>query len=366
LIWDIDQPVSQNPLDMILSVLSGNDGSFPMSAEQATKAILANAVSIMQSNPDFIEFLEATQNNARYDTLIDETQEWLESGDTSNLPENVDLPDPEQAHQEMKPLFSITQMAFELGYQRGCEANPGCTTEYADCVVEQYCTPGETCVVEITAEAIADLFPGKTAADFEGAWLAIDNSVEQFLVSEEETTKWLQIENGRASYSFMHNTETPVVLGVKIDPDGAPVDTWVELCRRLIRFTGLESTNDPVIILTEVSSETVIYAGNTVSVFGTSGADRITLESGAKAELINFPGQNLIEIQSDAGLFTVYRSGAVVTFQGSDGTLLKIPATKTFQDIDFTDKTLQLSIQSGQVMLGSQIIELAQSPVTGE
>jgi hypothetical protein len=220
--------------------------------------------------------------------------------------------------------------------------------------------------VEITAQEIADLIPGKTVADFEGASLFIDNSVEQFLVSEQETTEEVRIENGRAIYSFMQNTETPVVLGVKIDPREAPVDTWVELCRRLIWFTGPESTNDPVIILTGVSQEAVIYAGNTVCVYGTSGADRITLESGAKAELINFPGHNLIEIQSGAGLFTVYRSGTVVTFQGTDGTLLKIPATLTFQDIDFTDKSLQLRIQGGQVMLGGQVIESTSSPVTGE
>jgi hypothetical protein len=132
-------------------------------------------------------------------------------------------------------------MAFELGYQRGCNANPICTRVYADCVIEQYCKPGEECVIEISAAEIAAQFPDKSAADFENAWLLIDNSIEKYLVSESETIEWLQIINGKATYKFKQNTGTSVVLGVKIDPDWAPVDVWVELCRRKVHFTGQPS-----------------------------------------------------------------------------------------------------------------------------
>jgi len=56
-------------------------------------------------------------------------------------------------------------------------------------------------------------------------------------------------------------------------------------------------------------------------------------------------------------LFTVSRSGTVVTFQGADGTVLKIPATTSVQTIEFSDQEpLTLSIHNGQVMLDDQVI----------
>jgi len=42
-------------------------------------------------------------------------------------------------------------------YQRGCNANPGCTRTYADCVIEEYGKPGEDWVIVITADEIATL-----------------------------------------------------------------------------------------------------------------------------------------------------------------------------------------------------------------
>lgn len=236
IIYDIEQPTPQNPIDLLILELSKTTSSPPLSAAEGTRKILLNAVQIMRSDTKFNEFIESQLHNSNYDTLINETQQWLQSGDTSNLPENFELPDPVEAHQTMKPIFAAAQMAFELGYQRGCIANPDCSRIYADCVIEEYCTPGEECVIEIAAEEIASLIPGKTAADFEEAWLLIDNSVEQYLVSENESTEWLQILNGKATYRFVQNSDTPIVLGVKIDPNWAPVETWVELCRRMIFF----------------------------------------------------------------------------------------------------------------------------------
>jgi len=77
------------------------------------------------------------------------------------------------------------------------------------------------------------------------------------------------------------------------------------------------------IVLSETTPDTIISAGATAKVYGTSGVNRVTIESGAKAELINFPGSNAIIIQADSSLFTVSRSGGTVTFEGSDGTVLK-------------------------------------------
>jgi uncharacterized protein (TIGR02145 family) len=106
-------------------------------------------------------------------------------------------------------------------------------------------------------------------------------------------------------------------------------------------------------ILSNASPDHTVTSGSDEQVYGTSASNQIVLESGAKAELINFPGQNSIQIQSSLNLFTVSRSGTVVTFQGADGTVLKIPATTDIQIIEFSDiGPLTLSIHNGQVMLG--------------
>jgi RNase P/RNase MRP subunit p29 len=87
--------------------------------------------------------------------------------------------------------------------------------------------------------------------------------------------------------------------------------------------------------LTNISPNLTITGDSDVRVYGTSSSNQIVLASGTKAELLNFPGQNAVQIQSSADVFTVSRSGAVVTFEGSDGTVLKIPATGTGQTISF-------------------------------
>ena len=238
LIYDLEPPTTNNPLDQLIEEFEKISISPPLSVEKATVKQLLEILRLMRTHPSFHEFIAANAQDSHFDDLISEVQQWLNDGDTSELPGNLDLPDPAEAHLTMKPIFPTAQMAFELGYQRGCRSNPSCTTIYTDCVVEDYCAPGEECVIEILAEDIAASIPGKTAAEFEGAWLLIDNSVEQYLVSGSETTQWLQIENGKAIYRFYHNSTTPVVLGVKIDPTWAPVDTWVELCRRLVLFSS--------------------------------------------------------------------------------------------------------------------------------
>ena len=246
IIWDLEQQASQNPVDLVISELEKTTPSSPKSAADATKKMLLQAVKIMQANTNLREFMESVNHDSTYDAAITETQQWLQSGDTSNLPESVELPDPAAAQMTMKPVFATTQMAFELGYQRGCIANPACSTLWADCVVEEYCTPGQECVIEITAEELAALTPGKTAADFEDAWVLIDNPVEQYLVSENETEEWLQVINGKATYTFSQNTDTPVTLGLRIDPGRAPVENWVHPCSRIVYFAEQPSPPESV------------------------------------------------------------------------------------------------------------------------
>lgn len=118
------------------------------------------------------------------------------------------------------------------------------------------------------------------------------------------------------------------------------------------------NTNEPEYVLLTDTSLYVVQADARVTIYGSNENNNITLNSKAHAELLNFPGNNTITIQSNSNLFTVSRSGAYVTFEGSDGTTLKIPATTSEQTIAFTDQTLTLHIQNGQVMLDDQIIDL--------
>jgi len=120
------------------------------------------------------------------------------------------------------------------------------------------------------------------------------------------------------------------------------------------------------VVLTQDNPNTTVSSGESVTIYGTSDANQITVESGADVELVNFPGSNTVSIESDSAGFTVFRSGATVTFQGSDGTLLRIPATQTAQIIDFTDRPLlTLSIYNGQVMLDDQVVSTTAVSIDG-
>jgi hypothetical protein len=112
------------------------------------------------------------------------------------------------------------------------------------------------------------------------------------------------------------------------------------------------------IILAAADANTTIPGGQSTTVYGTSGINEVTVESGSYAELINFPGSNLIEFESDATLFEISRSGTMVTFQGTDGTTLKIPATSHEQTIIFNNDGIirLLRIEDNQVKLNDQVI----------
>ncbi|SLM29577.1 conserved hypothetical protein [Desulfamplus magnetovallimortis] len=73
---------------------------------------------------------------------------------------------------------------------------------------------------------------------------------------------------------------------------------------------------------------------------------------------MNFPGANTITIEAPSTIFTVFRSGATVTFEGTDGTLISLPATTDQQSVSFSDMPpVCLVIDAGEVMLGDQRLE---------
>jgi uncharacterized protein (TIGR02145 family) len=131
-------------------------------------------------------------------------------------------------------------------------------------------------------------------------------------------------------------------------------------------ITVSNEINPEIVMLTKTSLDTSIESGQNVIVYGTNAANYVRIESGAKAEMINFPGQNSIQFQSSSDLFTVSRSGTMVTFQGSDETILKIPATTDVQTISFNGEGSRvLQIHNGRVMLDDQEITSTAAAIDG-
>ncbi|MCP4116738.1 MAG: hypothetical protein GY737_15265 [Desulfobacteraceae bacterium] len=120
--------------------------------------------------------------------------------------------------------------------------------------------------------------------------------------------------------------------------------------------SGGLNTPDAYLILTGNKSYT-LKPGSTTELYGSSGINNLNLESGAVARLLSCPNANTITMEAQSGLFNVSRTGASVTLEGNDGTKLILPATSTSQKIQFNDQTLDLKIDSGRIMLGTQLIE---------
>ncbi|MBF0203032.1 MAG: fibronectin type III domain-containing protein [Desulfamplus sp.] len=112
-------------------------------------------------------------------------------------------------------------------------------------------------------------------------------------------------------------------------------------------------------VLKEQSNQCSINYGEYVRVFGASGGSIINVQSGGRVECVNFVGSNVVNIDDQSGDFTVRRSGAMVYLSNATtGTLVKIPATKTSQAINFADCSYSLVITNGKVMLNNKEITL--------
>lgn len=141
--------------------------------------------------------------------------------------------------------------------------------------------------------------------------------------------------------------------GVTICGDGTPLSATCAAKECNLCETDLSA---PPLILTD-SSPVTATSGSVGYIYGSTGANNVIIESGATVTLFNFPGNNTITIEADSSFFQVSRSGATVFFQGGDGTSLKMPATTTSQSIEFNDKIAMLMIDSGQVMLGEEVVK---------
>lgn len=159
-------------------------------------------------------------------------------------------------------------------------------------------------------------------------------------------------QNFQASYDWQGNDQQIVV---NIEPDKEESDNpWDNLPNHF--YTSITLTNN--------SADFTLPYQSYVRVFGSSGENTITIAPGARAILSNFIGNNTINFQEAARDFTVFRYGPTVCLAGSTNkTLIKIPATTTSQTLCFSDGNLPLLISEGNVLLGSQIVTLTESPV---
>lgn len=105
-------------------------------------------------------------------------------------------------------------------------------------------------------------------------------------------------------------------------------------------------------VLTDNSLPLNIIKGQYVQVFGSAGVNTINVESGGRVECRNFVGSNVVNIEDNSSDFTVYRSGAAVYLKNSTtGTLIRIPATSTVQQLCFADGCYNLVISGGKVTI---------------
>lgn len=122
-------------------------------------------------------------------------------------------------------------------------------------------------------------------------------------------------------------------------------------------------TPDSTLILTNENSSVTILSSATSILYGSDGDNYITIEAGGKVKLLNFLGNNEVTIEADSHIFTIFRSGATITFEGTDGTILKIPATLEAQTLHFDNGSWVLIIDSGKVMFGDQVVKVERTPI---
>lgn len=160
-------------------------------------------------------------------------------------------------------------------------------------------------------------------------------------------------------FSGWHYTYDPGFSGYTISVMDTELNTSVEsIANELGIYLTESDENDRFTVLTDSSPNCVVYSGNEITIYGTSGTNQITIEKGAGANLMNFPGNNQIIIKGESGQFDITRSGATVQFQdNNNSTYLKIPATLTSQTIQFNDDTKILRIDNSQVTLGGIVVE---------
>ncbi|ARU55013.1 hypothetical protein OLMES_0926 [Oleiphilus messinensis] len=116
--------------------------------------------------------------------------------------------------------------------------------------------------------------------------------------------------------------------------------------------------------------EVRLNAGANFELIGTSGVDRIVVAAGANANLNLLGGDDLVTIEGNAGDYTVQAQGLSVIFTFSDSTTVTVPvSTSATRSITFgSGETLglELDLDQGAIVLGSQVLSSEPETVTAE
>ncbi|MGC9328067.1 MAG: hypothetical protein ACP5I1_10575, partial [Candidatus Hinthialibacter sp.] len=251
IVWDLDEEGSGNPVDSIvegLEQIAGDESTayknvaaqqfasmvLPLMTHMSSESASANAAyfnQFLQNNS-----LNGSGGEGTIDGLITEAEEWLQTGDASQLPEEVkkagelDFP---VFNEYMKGVQGGVNMGFELGYIHGYEASGRSDTIYADGLVVIPCSVGDWCYMEVSAEEIAELVPGASPSDFEGVPVYFDNDPLTYLDSE-NTETYSTISNGIAWHEFLYQSNSPVIIGVRVSRFDNKFNKHIELKRRKV------------------------------------------------------------------------------------------------------------------------------------
>lgn len=210
-------------------------GDFVGICLKQTATAMGPAIKTLAERTELEQFINGDGNSV-IDQLIKDVDEWKKTGDTKGIPENIKPPiPPKEIYVILKPAQSAATAAFEAGYKHGYDAKNRTDTIYADCVDEIKGIPGQTVTIEVTSDEISKLIDGSSPSDFEGVTVIFDNAPESYLASQQTETQ-KTIVGGKASYSFIQDSATPIFLGVRVPKCSATGDKTVELCRRMITF----------------------------------------------------------------------------------------------------------------------------------
>jgi hypothetical protein len=238
-IWNLNKNAEGNPNDEIIKgfekLAESDDSTYAGIYSRQMAQQLLPFMKTIPTSQEVSDFIQNKPNN-RIHTLISEAEQWLQTGETSELPENLKPQiDPKDIRKLMKPIQSATNCGFEVGYKRGYDASGRDDTIYADCVETITGEVREPVRIVLTSEEISGLVEGSKPSDFEGVDVIFDTSPETYLTSK-STEKTVKIKDGKAVYEIIQNFDLPLIIGVRVAKCKATGNKNLELCRRVILF----------------------------------------------------------------------------------------------------------------------------------
>lgn len=236
--WDVDK-TKADPTEAIkqgLNELANSDSKTFIGLN--LKMMAGPTLKFLENSPMNSKITEFVNGggNSEIDRLIEEVEQWKQTGDTKNLPEKLkpNIP-PKEIYILMKPLQCATNAAFEVGYKRGYDSKNRDDTIYGDCVEEIKAEVGKTVTIEVKADEILSLMPELDASNLDGISVIFDNPPDSYLGSGSTETE-IVMEGGKAVFEFIPNMESPMLLGVRVPRSAKTNNKNLELCRRMITF----------------------------------------------------------------------------------------------------------------------------------